>query len=78
MTAVKFHINGDIFLSLFLTLVAQMGPPGWGQKLNHFCILSYQAPCLTLLHSEWPKLRRVLAILSAIGLNVRAGIKYGK
>ena len=25
--------------------------------------------CLTLLHSEWPKLHRVLAILSAIGLN---------
>ena len=25
---------------------------------------------LTLLHSEWPKLYGVLAILSAIGLNV--------
>ena len=24
---------------------------------------------LTLLHSEWPKLHRVLAILSAIGLS---------
>ena len=26
-------------------------------------------PCITLLHSEWPKLHRVLAVLSAIGLN---------
>ena len=25
---------------------------------------------LTLLHSEWPKLHRVLAILSAVGLNM--------
>ena len=25
--------------------------------------------CLTLLHSGWPKLYRVLAVLSAIGLN---------
>ena len=25
---------------------------------------------LTLLHSEWPKLHRVLAVLSAIGLNI--------
>ena len=25
----------------------------------------------TLLHSEWPKLHRVLAILSAIGLRIR-------
>ena len=25
---------------------------------------------LTLLHSEWPKLHRVLAVLSAIGLNL--------
>ena len=27
---------------------------------------------LTLLHSVWPKLRRVLVILSAIGLNSKA------
>ena len=26
--------------------------------------------CLTQLHSEWPKLNGVLAILSAIGLNL--------
>ena len=32
-------------------------------------IISVQTP-LTLLHSEWPKLHRVLAILSAIGLNI--------
>ena len=31
------------------------------------CTLSEHVP-LTLLHSEWPKLYRVLAILSAIGL----------
>ena len=28
--------------------------------------------CLTLLHSERPKLHRVLTVLSAIGLNVSA------
>ena len=28
-----------------------------------------EIPVLTLLHSEWPKLHRVLAILNAIGLN---------
>ena len=26
---------------------------------------------LTLLHSEWPKLHRVLAVLSAIGLRIK-------
>ena len=32
-------------------------------------------PTLTLLHSEWPKLHEVLAILSAIGLN-RYDVRY--
>ena len=32
-------------------------------------ILEGLIPALTLLHSEWPKLYGVLAILSAIGLN---------
>ena len=31
--------------------------------------------CLTLLHSEWPKLYRVLAILSAIGLKAKKTLK---
>ena len=36
----------------------------------------YKIGCLTLLHSEWPKLHRVFAILSAIGLKtVQAMIK---
>ena len=30
---------------------------------------------LTLLHSEWPKLHRVLAFLSAIGLMLTSGFK---
>ena len=30
--------------------------------------LSYRRSALALLHSEWPKLHRVLAVLSAIGL----------
>ena len=38
-------------------------PPNSG--LEHFIIFSNK---LTLLHSEWPKLFRVLAILSATGL----------
>ena len=29
---------------------------------------------LTLLHSEWSKLHRVLAVLSAIGLSLKAGL----
>ena len=35
---------------------------------------------LTLLHSEWPKLHRVLAILSAIGLNATSctAVIHGK
>ena len=30
----------------------------------------YSGSCLTLLHSKWPKLHRVLAVLSAIGLRM--------
>ena len=30
---------------------------------------------LTLLHSEWPKLHRVLAVLSAKGLNDRISVR---
>ena len=33
-------------------------------------ISDMNTPALTLLHTEWPKLNRVLAVLSAIGLNV--------
>ena len=33
--------------------------------------LMEQGLLLTLLHSEWPKLHRVLAVLSAIGLKER-------
>ena len=29
---------------------------------------SFLRKCLTLLHSKWPKLHRVLAVLSTIGL----------
>ena len=36
--------------------------------LSGFCLPSI----LTLLHSEWPKLYEVLAILSAIGLTLKA------
>ena len=36
---------------------------------NHPAMYMY----LTLLHSEWPELHRVLAILSAIGLKVIIG-----
>ena len=32
------------------------------------CTLISPSKCLTLLHLEWPKLHRVLAILSAIAL----------
>ena len=31
------------------------------------CRLTFNVMTLTLLHSEWPKLRRVCAILSAVG-----------
>ena len=36
---------------------------------------NYQSGCATLtpLHSEWPKLHRVLAVLSAIGLSCNKG-----
>ena len=30
--------------------------------------MCFEKPVLTLLHSEWPKLHRVLAFLSAVGL----------
>ena len=33
---------------------------------------------LTLLHSEWSKLHRVLAILSALGLKALVGIAFKK
>ena len=36
-----------------------------------FATISDQGRLLTLLHSEWPKLHRVLAVLSAIGLKER-------
>ena len=32
---------------------------------------------LTLLHSEWPKLHRVLAVLSAIGLKGNSQFSNG-
>ena len=50
----------------------------------HFCLLSKLVQLLyrkvflfllTLLHSEWPKLYRVLAILSAIGLKVETSLQ---
>ena len=31
---------------------------------------SLEMQFLTLLHSEWPKLHRVLAVLSAVGLSI--------
>ena len=33
----------------------------------HICLMSIWGLLLTLLHSEWPKLPGVLAVLSAIG-----------
>ena len=38
----------------------------WEQKLQ--TVLQWEHLNLTLLHSEWPKLYGVLAVLSAIGL----------
>ena len=37
--------------------------------VSHLHDCEYQLKCLTLLHSEWPKLYGVLAVLSAIGLS---------
>ena len=39
--------------------------PGIQSKLK---VTNVVSTCLTLLHSEWPKLHRVLTILSAVGL----------
>ena len=39
--------------------------------LNMLDIWSYMPFPLTQLHSEWPKLHRVLAVLIAIGLNYK-------
>ena len=35
------------------------------QPVTYFVVMT-----LTLLHSEWPKLNRVLAVMSAVGLNI--------
>ena len=54
------HGNGAVWMQLLWTVQAQKHlRTDVNQKLD----LS-----VTLLHSEWPKLHRVLAILSAIGV----------
>ena len=52
--------HSTFFLSLSLTL-----------SFTYFASLLNSGQLLTLLHSEWPKLNRVLAFLSAIGLTER-------
>ena len=42
--------------------------------VSHFLILAEYS--LTLLHSEWQKLHRVLAVLSAKGLNTYMNAKF--
>ena len=44
--------------------------------LRHSLIWIFSVTSLTFLHSEWPKLIRVLAVLSAIGLMKHPIIKY--
>ena len=42
--------------------------------LSHYIHCSKTTPTLILLHSEWPKLYRVLAILSVVELNRYASL----
>ena len=40
------------------------------EMMSHAKLLFYNVCSLTLLHSEQPKLHKVLAVLSAIGLSI--------
>ena len=75
MLTFTFHSLPIIFIfTLFLLLL----PSGLSHPLfpkSNICFVRVSCSLqhiafqmLTLLHSEWPKLRRVLAILSSIGL----------
>ena len=51
--------------------IAQRGPATVFVTFLLSCSPRSQFFPLTLLHSEWPKLHRVLAVLSAVGLRVK-------
>ena len=63
--------NGDNFCDIQFPSLDEEDLPKWSLLLEErICTISSKYFPLTLLHSEQPKLYRVLAVLSAIGLKV--------
>ena len=64
---------------LFFRKSYQFRNKGFSKKGKNFIPLSKVfLQVLIRLHAEWPKLYRVLAILSAVGLNKRSLMKMEK
>ena len=66
MRAISQETLGRLHNEVFCFLVCLLHSPSIGAGMGTTQMLTF---CLTLLHLEQPKLHRVLAVLSAVGLN---------